>query len=68
MYFIFIILFVKNLKKNFEGMNISWLIIPRAREVKQSYLTSIFTTLYSLAYTYCLFFRIAKIDLLSLNI
>ena len=46
---------------------VTWIDIPRSREVKQSYLTSILTTMYSIFYCYFLLtFKIKKIDLLSI--
>ena len=51
---------------NLDLKKIKWIDIPRSREVKQSYLTSILTTLYSIYYSYVLLtFRLEHIDLLS---
>lgn len=46
--------------------NVSWIDIPRSREVKQSYFTSIITTLYSIFFCYFLLtFKLKNVDLLS---
>ncbi|KAM3134292.1 UDP-N-acetylglucosamine transferase subunit [Paramecium bursaria] len=44
-----------------------WITIPRSRKVKQSYLSSIFTTLYAIVITFIKLFQIQDLDLLVIN-
>jgi Oligosaccharide biosynthesis protein Alg14 like. len=44
-----------------------WITIPRSREVGQSYITSIFTTLKSLIHTYIKLTKLGTIDLTGIE-
>jgi beta-1,4-N-acetylglucosaminyltransferase len=46
--------------QEFEGESKDWEVkyIPRSREVGQSYLTSIFSTLYAMLFSFVLIFRV----------
>ncbi len=58
--------YLKQNDLNIDMRKVIWIDIPRSREVKQSYFTSIMTTLYSIAYCYIvLTFKTKNIDLLS---
>jgi len=51
---------------NLDSEKVIWIDIPRSREVKQSYLTSVLTTLFSIYYSYIILtFKLKNVDLLS---
>ena len=52
---------------NKDTSKLTWKSIPRSREVKQSYFTSIFTTLYAMVYSFFLVIWIEPILVVGLS-